>query len=52
MFQMFEPAVTFIVESPLPTTPSAWVPVVWVQVALIVAALLWIGWKERGKTPD
>jgi len=49
---MFEPAVTFVVKSPLPATTSPSVLGVWVPVALIVAALLWISWKERGKTPD
>jgi hypothetical protein len=49
---MVEPAVTFVVESPLPTTPAASVIGVWVAVALIVAALLWIGWRERGNPLD
>jgi hypothetical protein len=49
---MFDSVSTFVVESPLSATPSTLIPVVWVPVTLIVAALLWIGWKERGKTPD
>jgi hypothetical protein len=48
---MFEPAVTFVVESPLPSSPAALLPVmVWLPVALIVVALLWVGWKQRKRT--
>jgi len=46
---MLEPVTTFVVESPL---PSALSKMVWVPVALIVAGLLWVGWKKRRKTTD
>jgi hypothetical protein len=50
---MLEAVTTFVVESPLPTTSASVVSsLVWVPVAVIVAGLLWVGWKQRRKTTD
>jgi len=49
---VFELAPTFIVESPLPDAPSVLPITDWVPVALIVAALLWVYWKTRGKSTE
>lgn len=49
---MLEPVNTFVVESALPDTISVFPNLVWVPVALIVAGLLWIGWKQSTKTTD
>jgi hypothetical protein len=49
---MLEPVDTFVVESALPDTISVSSNLVWVPVALFVAGLLWIGWKQSRKTTD
>jgi hypothetical protein len=41
----------FVVESPLPTS-SVGSDLMWVPVALVVAGLAWIDWKQRRTTTD